>query len=191
MEKVGKGRTVPVGAQVRVFWPLDDAWYGGEVVGHNEGSRSTSKATQGDQAPHRAYHDGSGGPKLRQGKVQLVSATPATESAGGRPAAASGPDRGRAQPGWILPNARRGAERVAVCGEGGVVVREMSLLDFHDEYVVSAKLAKPKPKPKPNPGTQTKNPPETWDRSDGGERCRSTRRGAASASDAGAGAPRL
>ena len=141
MEKVGKGRTVPVGARVRVFWPLDDAWYGGKVVGH-ETKESVNK--QGELKVTKLhtvlYHDG-----VREDlnfdkeKVQVVSvgAGDGIPPVDGNPPCRV-PIVGGTQPGWILPNARRGAERVAVCGEGGVVVREMSLLDFHDEYVVSA-----------------------------------------------------
>ena len=85
------------------------------------------------------YHDGvQEDLNFDKEKVQVVSAA----GDGIPPVDGNPPCRvpivGGTQPGWILPNARRGAERIAVCGEGGVVVREMSLLDFHDEYVVSA-----------------------------------------------------
>jgi hypothetical protein len=36
VEPVPKGAVVDAGTQIRVWWPLDEAWYGGEVKGYKE-----------------------------------------------------------------------------------------------------------------------------------------------------------
>ena len=62
VEKVKKGQVVPIDATVRVFWPLDDAWYGGRVVGHNEKTSGKKDKETGEAkvtALHTVlYHDG-------------------------------------------------------------------------------------------------------------------------------------
>ena len=75
VEKVGKGRAVPVGAQVRVFWPLDDAWYGGEIVGHNEKESVNKQGELKVTKLHTVlYHDGvQEDLNFDKEKVQLVS----------------------------------------------------------------------------------------------------------------------
>jgi hypothetical protein len=42
---VSKGEIVSVGVAVRVFWPLDDAWYGGHVTGYEKRAKNTSCCT--------------------------------------------------------------------------------------------------------------------------------------------------
>ena len=62
VEKVKKGQVVPIDATVRVFWPLDDAWYGGRVLGHNEKTSGKKDKETGEAkvtALHTVlYHDG-------------------------------------------------------------------------------------------------------------------------------------
>ena len=101
---------LPAGTQVRVWWPLDDAWYGGEILRHDP-----------DTNEHTIlYYDGvEESIDLSKEKAEAVlpgeeggdAPTRAPPLAGNQPEripVACGDRRG-----WLLPNPRRGREMVS------------------------------------------------------------------------------
>jgi hypothetical protein len=105
---VSKGEIVSVGVAVRVFWPLDDAWYGGHVTGYELESKKHVVL----------YHDGVE-ERLDFEKEKVVTVTESLAGTSGVLFATcdSPPVRlpvvcGARGVGWLMPNPRRGRELV-------------------------------------------------------------------------------
>jgi len=55
IETVGKGEVVPAGTTVRIWWPLDKAWYGGKVQGYVEATAMHTAGPAGCRPPRHPH----------------------------------------------------------------------------------------------------------------------------------------
>ena len=123
VEPVIKHQVLPTGTQIRIFWPLDKAWYGGEVKGYCD-KKMTHVVL---------YHDGveesldfnkeqvttvsiqSGG--KCDGSPSEITAIPPLK---GNPPVRIPITCGSKGIGWVMPNARRGKETVAYVDDANI-----------------------------------------------------------------------
>ena len=142
--EVRKGEIVPAGVAVRVFWPLDDAWYGGVVRGYDAATERHAVL----------YHDGVE-ERLDFDAERVVTVTEeASSDANPATAVANAPAIrlpvrcGARGVGWLMPNPRRGRERVQFLDEETNAVTTVTAAEFaarfDDDKDASAKSTQSK-----------------------------------------------
>ena len=123
--EVKPGEIVPTGAAVRVFWPLDDAWYGGVCRGYDaETKRHAVLYHDGVEefldfdeekavvVTEEARGDGDGDGRSRDGGVGLEVVSTSNALPVRLPITC-----GARGVGWLMPNPRRGREEVQFLDE--------------------------------------------------------------------------